>query len=605
MSEAVWIRLRALPLLLAAVAILGAGLPRPAEAAKPGGGGGGVATCPADRLSFFPANGTQLQAALDCADAGATITLQAGVLYEGTFTLRYKPVAYEADGITPRRIAIVSSALTSLPPQRVSPLDESHMALLRVPAGSSGPLVSTELKTLPDNTRLAASHYQFAGLKFFTNHWVNQVVRLGTTTERLLSELPDDISFDRSYFAGSAGEGTKQGLVANGRNIVVTNSYFKDFKDTANDAQAIGVWNGAGPFLIKNNYLEGSGENVMFGGGDPSIEGLVPSDITIVGNYFFKPLRWTDETSTQKGGARRKKWRIKNLFELKNAERVVFDGNVLENNWIQADQQGFAVNISPRNQSGGCPWCRIHHVQFTNNLIKNSIAGIKFLATDDTFPSGQLQNFEFRNNLLININAAAVPGPDPGDRAGRFVQIMNLYPSVSSASSPTGPIDLRIEHNTAFATREVTFSVWGPVAGVAFKNNVARHNVCTTSNNCGMSGDGTAPGDPTFTEWFHAPLAVSGNTLFAAGGDQASRYTQFPENVFPDAVTFKSSCDLSNPIDLTTGQPTSEAQPADYHVVAGPGNCDTYVFTSDGSNKKVGADWDVLKRLIESAISGQ
>ena len=70
-------------------------------------------------------------------------------------------------------------------------------------------------------------------------------------------------------------------------------------------------------------------------------------------------------------------------------------------------------------------------------------------------------------------------------------------------------------------------------------------------------------------------------------------------------MTFKSSCDLSNPIDLTTGQPTSEAQPADYHVVAGHGNCDTYVFTSDGSNKKVGADWDVLKRLIESAISGQ
>ena len=40
-------------------------------------------------------------------------------------------------------------------------------------------------------------------------------------------------------------------------------------------------WNGPGPFLIENNYLEAAGENVMFGGSDPSIANLVPSNITI------------------------------------------------------------------------------------------------------------------------------------------------------------------------------------------------------------------------------------------------------------------------------------------------------------------------------------
>ena len=29
-------------------------------------------------------------------------------------------------------------------------------------------------------------------------------------------------------------------------------------------------WNGPGPFLIENNYLEAAGENIMFGGNDPS-----------------------------------------------------------------------------------------------------------------------------------------------------------------------------------------------------------------------------------------------------------------------------------------------------------------------------------------------
>ena len=54
---------------------------------------------------------------------------------------------------------------------------------------------------------------------------------------------------------------------------------------TFNDA------NGSGPFLIQNNYLEGAGENVIFGGGDPSIANLVPSDIQILGNTFRVILR--------------------------------------------------------------------------------------------------------------------------------------------------------------------------------------------------------------------------------------------------------------------------------------------------------------------------
>src|SRR5262249_54283640 len=159
---------------------------------------------------------------------------------------------------------------------------------------------------------------------------------------------------DRSYFAGSPGQGTKQGLVGNANNLVVANSYFKDFKDTANDALAIIVWNALGPIHIQNNYLEGSGENMMVGGGDPSIPNLVPSTIAVSGNYFCKPLVWRTETSTQSGTPFGRTWRIKNLFELKNAQSVLIDGNVFENNWIQADQQGFGIVFTPRNQSGGC-----------------------------------------------------------------------------------------------------------------------------------------------------------------------------------------------------------------------------------------------------------
>jgi hypothetical protein len=102
--------------------------------------------------------------------------------------------------------------------------------------------------------------------------------------------------------------------------------------------------NGPGPYLIANNYLEASGENIMFGGADPYIANLVPSDITIRQNYISKPLSWRGQA-----------WIVKNLLELKNAQRVTIDGNLIENNWAAA-QPGVAIVLTPRNQDGNSPW---------------------------------------------------------------------------------------------------------------------------------------------------------------------------------------------------------------------------------------------------------
>ena len=63
-------------------------------------------------------------------------------------------------------------------------------------------------------------------------------------------------------------------------------------KQVAADSQAIAGWNGSGPFKIENNYLEAAGENVMFGGADPKIPQLVPSDIEFRYNHCAKPVSW-------------------------------------------------------------------------------------------------------------------------------------------------------------------------------------------------------------------------------------------------------------------------------------------------------------------------
>jgi hypothetical protein len=121
-----------------------------------------------------------------------------------------------------------------------------------------------------------------------------------------------------------------------------------------------------GPFKIVNNYIEASSENIMFGGADPTVQGLVPSDIEIRRNHVTRPISW-------KG-----KWLVKNLFELKNAQRVLVEGNVFENNW-QDGQGGSAVNLKSTNQNGGCPWCGTQDVTFRYNLIRNTGSGSIFL----------------------------------------------------------------------------------------------------------------------------------------------------------------------------------------------------------------------------------
>ena len=68
--------------------------------------------------------------------------------------------------------------------------------------------------------------------------------------------------------------------------------------------------------------LEGAGENFMLGGADPAIPNLVPSDIEFRRNHCFKPLTWRIGDPSYAGT----RWSVKNLFELKNAQRALVDG---------------------------------------------------------------------------------------------------------------------------------------------------------------------------------------------------------------------------------------------------------------------------------------
>jgi hypothetical protein len=89
-----------------------------------------------------------------------------------------------------------------------------------------------------------------------------------------VATFPHDITFDQVWVHALDPLG-RRGFALNGNNLTVTRSTITGYVRQGQDSQAIGIVVGSN-FTITDNWLEGSGENVMFGGVDPKIPGAGP-----------------------------------------------------------------------------------------------------------------------------------------------------------------------------------------------------------------------------------------------------------------------------------------------------------------------------------------
>ena len=199
---------------------------------------------------------------------------------------------------------------------------------------------------------------------------------------------------------GDPTKGQKRGIALNSASTTIRNSYITDIKAVGQESQAIAGWNGTGPYTIENNFLEAAGVNILFGGADPAIPDLVPSDIVIRRNLITKNVEWRGST-----------WTVKNLLELKNARRVLIEGNRLENCWTAA-QPGYAVLFTVRNSGGRAPWATIEEVVFRSNVVRHAAGGINILGFDSTAESRTATGIAIENNLFEDINHRQWGGTD-------------------------------------------------------------------------------------------------------------------------------------------------------------------------------------------------
>nr|MCU0657290.1 hypothetical protein [Polyangiaceae bacterium] len=304
---------------------------------------------------------------------------------------------------------------------------------------------------------------------------------------------------DRCYIHGYPEDESKRGVQLNSGTSAVIDSYISDIHNVGQDTQAICGWNGPGPFKIVNNYLEGATENVMFGGATPAIPGMIPSDIEIRRNHFFKPLTWKSDDPSYQG----RDWSIKNLLEFKIAQRVLVEGNVFENNWADS-QAGMSILLTPRTEDGAAPWVVTSHIQFVNNVLRGVAGGVNISGRDDN-GQGATSCVRFANNLFESV------GGEGTLANGRLFQVLN------------GPSSVTIEHNTAFQSSHIAIFDGPKGAGLVVRDNIAPHN------EYGLFGSGVGTGTASL-EAFFSGYEVTGNVFPWA---QANPAVYPPGNFFP------------------------------------------------------------------------
>jgi len=546
-----------------------------------------TANTPSPGATILVPAGASLQQAINAASCGDTLQLQAGATFSGNVVLPAKGCD-NAHWITIR----TSSPNSALPPEgtRLTPCyagvaslparppfncksTQNVLAKLVIPAGGNGPIVFAP----------GANYYRLTGLELTRNPNTPVVYALVSLTKGMTA---DHLVFDRMWIHGTATDETTKGIQLGGsRYVAVVDSYINDMHCTAvtgacTDSQAVGGGIGSnpmGPWKIVNNFLEAAGENILFGGSSAT---QTPQDIEVRYNHMFKPLTWLKGQPGFVSGKGGSPFIVKNLFELKNAQRVLFEGNIMENTWGGFSQVGFGILLTPKNQTNGvsnlCPLCQVTDVTIRYSKVSHVGAGMQIgngLSGTGGAPLAG-QRYSIHDIIIDDINSTLFMGP------GNLAQVSMGPPPVPQLQN------VKMDHITAFPSHVLlNIGAVNPnrIANYFFTNSLVtsgQYPVTSTggTTNCAMP----AKPLPVFNACFSG-YSVAGNAIIATPA-------QYGPSLWPSGNYFPSSVAAVNFVNYNNGNG------GDYHLL--PSSPFRNAAT-DG--KDIGADVNAVIQATASA----
>jgi hypothetical protein len=249
---------------------------------------------------------------------------------------------------------------------------------------------------------------------------------------------------------------------------------------------------------------------------------------------------------------------VKNAFECKSCERVLFDNNLIENVWVQG-QMGFAVVLTVRTgQSGDI--AVVNDITVTNNVLKNVVSFVNMLNKDDTcgpkdvgglFPNchnaGDQARWNISNNLILLW--------DPKTPGGNRNVALALNGSLDRINHVVGtPKDIVFQHNTTVSSPSspcnysIYFSKPSPEGWPPY---VVSYNIWILDNVLcrAPTGQWGLQGTEGLKQYMGKPEPLdprfSGNFIYSAPGDRGPSFP--PHNsVSSKPPAFSSKFEFSN-----------------------------------------------------------
>jgi hypothetical protein len=532
--------------------------------------------------------GGDLQSALDLASCGDTIQLQAGATFTGSFIFPLKSCddnhwivvrTNATDSALPpegSRLTPCYAGVSSLPgrPALNCTSTKNVLAKLVMAVAGNGPVVFA----------VGANHYRLIGLEITRLSGTGLVYSLASTQA---DGVANNLIFDRVWIHGTAQDDTTRGVdLGSSTYLSIVDSYLNDLHcvsltGSCTDSQAISGGLGSeqmGPYKFSGNFLESSGENILLGGGSAT---LSPADIEISRNHMFKPLIWMKGQPGFVGGKSGDPFIVKNLLELKNAQRVLIDSNIMEDSWGGFSQVGFAILLTPKNQGGSdgtnlCPACQVTDVTIRYTSISHVAAGLQIAnAMAGAGAAQDGERYSIHDLVVDDINGTKYNGP------GEFVQI-----SVSVGA----PVlqNLTINHVTAFPPSTLAMIGDMVTTSTQMKNLLFTNSILNAgpfpiwstgggSTNCAYNDQPLS----TFNSCF-SPYSFASNAVIASP-------SPYPPSLWPAGNFFPATTSTVQFANYNGGNS------GDYHLLS------SSPYKGKGTDgKDLGADIDA----VDSAIAG-